>query len=292
MKNFFQFSQMPQFRVEKICAEHMRFQVYARAGENVVLEDMLGDCVYFVTRGLFVSQKTVTVDSLNFWPRSPKLWESQRVEREVLFTANRMEPASYFGEKEAIQGVPYSLRVCSAERDCELLYIPNKELTRAFSEQEVHKLRSLGMVQFPTEEEIKSKILIIEKIMTMKKNAFLNATNTNFLPQAMRDFYLDPVTKKLYKWVQGIRERTRGKVNTAVQQKERMLPAKETAAFHDDRERQLLLPAGSMPFNVLSKRRDTYQRSKYKRQVKARDATATRIAEEAIQRIVNEIAFK
>ena len=45
----------------------------------------------------------------------------------------------------------------------------------------------------------------------------------------MRDFYLDPVTKKLYKWVQGIRERTRDKVNTAVQQKERLLPAKETA---------------------------------------------------------------
>lgn len=71
MKSFFLFSQMPQFRVEKICAEHMHFQVFKRAGENVVLEDTLGDCVYFVTRGLFVSQKTVTVDSLNFWPRSP-----------------------------------------------------------------------------------------------------------------------------------------------------------------------------------------------------------------------------
>ena len=292
MKNFFLFSQMPQFRVEKICTEHMRFQVYERAGENVVLEDMVGDCVYFVTRGLFVSQKAVTVDSLNFWPRSPKLWESQRVQREVLFTANRMEPASYFGEKEAIQGAPYTLGVCSAERDCELLHIPNKELAWAFSDQEVHKLRSLGMVQFPNEEEIKNKILIIEKIMTMKKNAFLNATNTNFLPKAMRDFYLDPVTRKLYKWVQGIRERTREKVNTAVQQKERLLPAKEAHRFHDDRERLLLLPAGNKPFKVLAKRRDNYQRSKYKRHVKERDATATRIAEEAIQRIVSEIAFK
>jgi hypothetical protein len=40
--------------------------------------------------------------------------------------------------------------------------------------------------------------------MEMKKKAFLDATNTNFLPDSMRDFYLDPVTKKLYKWVQGI----------------------------------------------------------------------------------------
>ena len=78
------------------------------------------------------------------------------------------------------------------------------------------KLKSLKIVSFPTEEEIKSKILIIEKIMTMKKNAFLNATNTNFLPVAMRDFYLDPVTKKLYKWVKGIKDRTMVKVNTAI----------------------------------------------------------------------------
>jgi hypothetical protein len=58
---------------------------------------------------------------------------------------------------------------------------------------------------------------MIEKVMTMKKTAFLNALNTNFLPKAMRDFYLDPVTKKLYKWVQGIEQRTRFKLNTAIQ---------------------------------------------------------------------------
>ena len=128
-----------------------------------------------------------------------------------------MEPAQSFGEKECIEDTPYTLNVCSAERDSELPYIPKRDLLRVFTEQEITKLRSLAMVSFPNVEEIKSKILIIEKIMTMKKNAFLNATNTNFLPQAMRDFYLDPVTKKLYKWVQGIKDRTRLKVNTAIE---------------------------------------------------------------------------
>ena len=47
----------------------MRYQVYKRAGENVILEGMMGDCLFFVKKGLFVSQKTVTVDSLNFWPK-------------------------------------------------------------------------------------------------------------------------------------------------------------------------------------------------------------------------------
>ena len=92
-KNFFIFSEIPIFRVEKICTDNLRFQVFKRAGENVFLEDMIGDSVYFVRKGLFVSQKTVTVDSLNFWPKSHDTWESQRIEREVLFTANRIEVA-------------------------------------------------------------------------------------------------------------------------------------------------------------------------------------------------------
>lgn len=49
----------------------------------------------------------------------------------------------------------------------------------------------------------------MEKVVSMKKIAFLNATNTNFLPSSLRDFYLEPVTKKLYKWVHGIESRTR-----------------------------------------------------------------------------------
>lgn len=51
---------------------------------------------------------------------------------------------------------------------------------------------------------------MIERVSNLKKNAFLNATNTNFLPVDMRgDMYLEPVTKKLYRWVNGIEERTR-----------------------------------------------------------------------------------
>jgi len=56
----------------------------------------------------------------------------------------------------------------------------------------------------------------MEKVVSMKKTAFLNATNTNFLPSSLRDFYLDPATKKLYKWVHGIENRTRKKLNSAI----------------------------------------------------------------------------
>lgn len=46
-----------------------------------MLEGMSGDNLYFVRKGLFVSQKTVSVDSLNFWPISHSKWESQKVQR-------------------------------------------------------------------------------------------------------------------------------------------------------------------------------------------------------------------
>lgn len=136
-----------------------------------------------------------------------------------MFTANRITSAQYFGEQELLDRKPYELNICAAEKGSMLIFIPRIDISKVFLEQELDKVKSLRLVMFPNEEEIKSKILIIEKVMTMKKNAFLNATNTNFLPTSMRDFYIDPVTKKLYKWVQGIQQRTRVKLNTAIQQK-------------------------------------------------------------------------
>jgi hypothetical protein len=141
------------------------------------------------------------------------------VERDVLFTANRIGEAKYFGEQEILEKRPYSLDICSAERGSMLMFITRYDLMKLFSEHELMKIKQLRLVEFPGEDQIKARILIIEKVMTMKKIAFLNATNTNFLPAAMRDFYLDPVTKKLYKWVQGIQQRTQAKLNAAIQQK-------------------------------------------------------------------------
>ena len=57
---------------------------------------------------------------------------------------------------------------------------------------------------FRTEEEVKRSIDVLEKVEKMKKNLFLNATNTNDLPKDMREFYLSPVTKRLYPWVEHI----------------------------------------------------------------------------------------
>jgi len=46
---------MPIYRIEKLCGEYMMFQHFKRAGENVFLEGMQPENIYFVKKGLFVS---------------------------------------------------------------------------------------------------------------------------------------------------------------------------------------------------------------------------------------------
>jgi hypothetical protein len=46
---------MPHYRVEKICSEYMKFQKIEKPGENVIVEGMSGDHVFFVSSGMIVS---------------------------------------------------------------------------------------------------------------------------------------------------------------------------------------------------------------------------------------------
>lgn len=174
------------------------------------------------------------------------------------------------------------------------MFISKSDVLKAFSDLELQKMKQLKMVLFPDEEEIKARILIIEKVMTMKKTAFLNGTNTNFLPASMRDFYLDPVTKKLYKWVQGIQERTRVKINTAVQQKTGNNKShKQGTVYHDEKEKLLMSPADGQTFKVVSMKKEVYRRPMdYKKKVYTRHKIEDKIAEGVIERLINEISFK
>ena len=89
-----------------------------------------------------------------------------------------------------------------------------------FNRNELQKLnQQLQEVEFPDDAEIKRKIQVIEKVINMKKIAFLNATNTNFLPECFRDFYMDNATKKIYPWVGNIEEKTRKKLAQELQKR-------------------------------------------------------------------------
>ena len=79
----------------------------------MALQDMTGEHVFFVRSGLFVSQDTVSVENCNFWPVAQKIWQGLKVEREVKFTANRIEPGHYFGEQEVLDKKVYTLNISS-----------------------------------------------------------------------------------------------------------------------------------------------------------------------------------
>ncbi len=79
-------------------------------------------------------------------------------------------------------------------------------------------MKNLTLVEFPDEEEIKRRIQVIQTVVDIKKKAFLNALNTNLMPDAIRELYTDPVKKEVYKWVQGVDIRTLQKLNEAIGQ--------------------------------------------------------------------------
>ena len=72
----------------------------------------------------------------------------------------------------------------SAERNSELIIIPRSEIMNCFTEKEIEKLKTQPLIEFPSEAEIRQRIQVLQKVSEIKKNAFLNATNTNSGPQS------------------------------------------------------------------------------------------------------------
>ena len=106
------------------------------------------------------------------------------------------------------------------EHNSRLICIHKTQFYELFNRNELQKLnQQLQEVEFPDDAEIKRKIQVIEKVINMKKIAFLNATNTNFLPECFRDFYMDNATKKIYPWVGNIEEKTRKKLAQELQKR-------------------------------------------------------------------------
>ncbi|CDW87639.1 UNKNOWN [Stylonychia lemnae] len=289
-KEFFIFSQISTIRLEKICQDNSKHSYYRRAGEYVFLEGMSGDYLYIVRDGVFVTQKEVVIEHQNFWPQTSETWKSSLIKRKVLFTANKLVPGIYFGEKEVLNKKPYLINLCAAERGSQLIVIPRTELMKCFTEIELDKIRTQPCVIFPNEEEIKRRIQIMEKVVSMKKIAFLNATNTNFLPESMRDFYQDPSTKKLHKWVHGIESRTRKKLNSAIQQKDvkKGQNKNEKITLIDDSEKLFLEPADDRQFPIVMREVRTFGKLAFKGQIDQKEQRLNNIAKGVVESIIKE----
>eukprot|EP00347_Sterkiella_histriomuscorum_P009475 403341070 len=289
-QNFFIFSQISLIRFEKICQENSKHSYFRRAGETVFLEGMSGDNFYIVRNGVFVSQKQVTIENQNIWPESNQTWKQNMIQKKVNFTANKIGSGMYFGEKELLSKKTYQINVCSFERGSSLIVIPRTELMKCFTEIEIDKIRTQPCITFPSEDEIRQRIQVLDRVVSMKKTAFLNATNTNSLPASLRDFYLEPQTKKLYKWVHGIESRTRQKLNQAIQQKEekpkhQIINSKE---YIDEGERDYLQPADDKEFAVVKRITKRLGKYAFKGEIDRKEQKLDNIAEGIVQYIIQE----
>ena len=65
----------------------------------------------------------MSVENCNFWPVAKKIWQGLKVEREVKFTANRIEPGHYFGEQEVLDKKVYTLNISSAAPGSEIMFM-------------------------------------------------------------------------------------------------------------------------------------------------------------------------
>ena len=84
----------------------------------------------------------MNLEHINFWPIGSKKWYQSKVERKILYTSNKLEGPIYFGEKEFFAKSNYTLNVCSAERNCELIIIPKNEFYSIFTKNEAELFRS------------------------------------------------------------------------------------------------------------------------------------------------------
>lgn len=99
------------------------------------------------------------------------------------------------------------------------MFITRQDICRLLNDNELLKLRNLKLIEFPDDDQIRQKIQEIELVHgSIKKNAFLNALNTNIEPQGIRKLYTDKVKKNVSKWIQEVDERTLKKVSHALKQ--------------------------------------------------------------------------
>jgi hypothetical protein len=103
----------------------------------------------------------------------------------------------------------YTLNISAAAPGSELMFISRQDLTRLLTDHELVKLRNLKLIDFPNDDEIRQKIQEIELVHgNIKKQAFMNAMNTNIQREGIRQLFTDSVKKNVTKWMQGVDQRT------------------------------------------------------------------------------------
>ena len=139
--------------------------------------------------------------------------------QKVLFKISDLKPPALVGEKQMAFMEPYPVRVVASKPNTLIFIMNRRNFMNIFSsKKEQEKLLDLmSTVTFPNHEEVIRDIYILKEVHQIKKNAFMNACDTNFVAKDMRDEIIDdPKTLKKVKWVQDIDEKIQERMNKRI----------------------------------------------------------------------------
>jgi CRP-like cAMP-binding protein len=155
--NFYLFANIKEDRVFRL-AKKTKMKIFQK-DEVVVPRGTKPDCLFIVREGSFRAEKYVTISDRNIWPVDIQLWECNRINRNILFTALNMEQNSIFGAENLKTGKVYEYNIV-ANTDNAVLYILEKNQLESLIP--LDELRQMEDVQFPSEEQIQQQIRLIE----------------------------------------------------------------------------------------------------------------------------------
>eukprot|EP00347_Sterkiella_histriomuscorum_P015896 403355273 len=214
-QNFVQFLNWDQEKLKRL-TQVIKERVL-KQGEFLFHDGMKGNnCVYILVNGVIRLEKQVDIQRENFWPINAKNWESTCINKKVLFKIQEVSGVQFMGEREFNYGRNYPVSAVCQSSNARIFVIQHRDFHKIFTRQDIEKLLLSSTLVFPDEDEVKRSIEVLEQVQKIKKNAFLNAANTNYLPRDMRDFYITSKTKKIYPWVENAQPKVKARLKEQI----------------------------------------------------------------------------
>eukprot|EP00347_Sterkiella_histriomuscorum_P011886 403370722 len=209
-QNFVQFLNWDQEKLKRL-TQVIKERVL-KQGEFLFHDGMKGNnCVYILVNGVIRLEKQVDIQRENFWPINAKNWESTCINKKVLFKIQEVSGVQFMGEREFNYGRNYPVSAVCQSQNARIFVIQHRD----FHKNEDEVKRSIEVLEQVQKIKVLSNLIILIPF-SYKKNAFLNAANTNYLPRDMRDFYITSKTKKIYPWVENAQPKVKARLKQQI----------------------------------------------------------------------------
>lgn len=118
-------------------------------------------------------------------------WQTTSVEKRVTFKIAEIQRNQLVGEKEALGGLLYPVRVVACANETLVLMLHRNHVNEMFTVKEKEKLLNvMSTVSFPELRDVLREIEVLKQVQKIKKNCFMDASNTNKVPRDQRNAFV------------------------------------------------------------------------------------------------------